>query len=473
MNKRILFIIATLFFIENSTLIFSSVRLPAIIGSHMVLQQKSEVNFWGWANPGEKIILKAGWDTTSYSTVGSRGAKWIIKIKTPSAGGSYTIMINGQNEIKLEDVLIGEVWICSGQSNMEWSGDQGVKQSIEEAPNSFNTNIRLFYIPKTTSDYLQENCDGTWKVCNAESMIHFSSIGYFYGKQLQKELNIPIGLINDNWGGTSAEVWTPAELVIEDPALSRAAAELDPSYPYWPILPGETFNAMVNPITKYNIAGVIWYQGESNARTYDTYGPLFKKMIGAWRKAWGKDFPFYYVQIAPYTYGQNNIGALLREVQTSCLDYPNTGMVVISDLVDDTTNIHPQNKKDVAARLTNLALSETYHKTGLAYKSSMFKSMKIEKNKIRIVFNNADNGLISRGGDPKEFYIAGDDKNFLPAIVKIEGNTVLVYNKKIKSPVAVRFGFSNTSIPNLFSREGLPVNLFHTDEWPVNTDKVR
>lgn len=462
-----------LFLFCDSSFILAEVRLPAIIGNHMVLQQKSEVNLWGWSNPGEKIRVMVDWDTTIYHATGLRTAKWNVKIKTPEAGGPYKIIINGSNAIVLEDVMIGEVWVCSGQSNMEWSGTQGLQQSLDEAPHATNTKIRFFYVPKAAADYPQDDCKAVWKVCNPEDMKRFSAIGYFFGKKLQQELNVPIGLINSNWGGTPAEVWTPGEAVENDPVLKDAAAKVRVT-PWWPVTPGDTYNAMIHPLTNFAIAGVLWYQGESNTGTYSTYQALFTKMISAWRKAWQKEFPFYYVQIAPFSgYGHENICALLREAQTKSMSHPNTGMVVISDLVDDIKDIHPKNKIDVALRLANYALAETYGKTGFVYKSPMYKSMKVEKDKIRIYFDHAGNGLMSKGGGPTEFYIAGEDKNFLPVTAQIEGSTVVVSNKDIKNPVAVRFGFSNAAMPNLFSKEGLPVNLFRTDDWPVDTEAVK
>ena len=453
--------------------IFAEVRLPAVLGSNMVLQQKSDVRLWGWCSPNEKISVIVDWDTTVYRTTGLRTAKWSVKIKTPAAGGPYKIIINGSNAIVLENVLIGEVWVCSGQSNMEWSGEQGLKQSLEEAPQAANTKIRFFYVPKSTADFPQEDCRASWKVCNPDDMRRFSAIGYFFGKKLQQELNVPIGLINSNWGGTPAEVWTPQEMVESDPVLKEAAAKVSVT-PWWPVQAGDAFNAMIAPLTNFTIAGALWYQGESNTVTWSTYQALLTTMISGWRQAWQKDFPFYFVQIAPYArYGQNHIGALLREAQTKSLAHPNTGMVVISDLVDDVNDIHPQNKRDVAWRLAHWALAETYGKSGSVYKSPMYKSMKAENGKIRIFFAHAENGLMSKGGAPTEFYIAGADQKFLSAVATIEGSTVVVSHKEIKNPVAVRFGFSNMAMPNLFSKEGLPVNLFRTDEWTVNTETIK
>lgn len=449
----------------------AAIRLPAIIGSHMVLKQKSTVNIWGWSNPAEKTRIMTDWDSTIYEAVADSGGRWTAPMKTPSAGGPYKIILNAANAIVLEDVMIGEVWVCSGQSNMEWSGDQGLPQSLEEAPQANNKSIRLFYIPKTTADYPQDNCAGSWKVCRPEEMIHFSAVGYFFGKELQQKLNTPIGLIGSNWGGTPAEVWTPRELVEANSELQRAAAKLQP-YDWWPKEPGKCYNAMIHPITRYSISGAIWYQGESNTGTASTYQRLFTDMIGSWRKAWRNEFPFYFVQIAPYTYGNSHIGALLREAQTKSVGYPNTGMVVVSDLVDDVANIHPNNKRDVAKRLANWALAETYGRNGIPYKSPAYKRMVVENDKIRIHFDYAENGLTTRNGKATEFLIAGEDQHFVPASAEIEENTVVVSSPAVEHPVAVRFGFSNTAIPNLFSTEGLPVNLFRTDNWHVKTDPI-
>jgi sialate O-acetylesterase len=222
---------------------------------------------------------------------------------------------------------------------------------------------------------------------------------------------------------------------------------------------------MIYPLQQFSIAGVLWYQGESNVSTHASYASLFTKMIDAWRKEWGKEFPFYFVQIAPFNYGADNInGALLREQQTRAAAFPNTGMVITSDLVDTVTDIHPRKKKEVAARLANLALSETYGKQGVIWKSPSYKSMSIEKDKIRISFNDVGGGLVSVNGAPKSFYIAGADGKFVIAQAKIEkDNTVLVWSKEVKEPKQVRFGFNNTDIPNLKSKEGLPVDIFRTE----------
>ena len=450
----------------------ANVRLPNIIGSHMVLQKNNAVKLWGWAAPSEKITIKVSWDTTTYTTKASSGTKWLTEIKTPDAGGPFTIIIEGKNKIILEDVMIGEVWLCGGQSKMEWSADQGLLQSKEEAPNATNNKIRFFYVPKSTSNFPQENVEAKWVVCSPEEMIHFSAIGYFFGKNLNQQLNSPVGLINSNWGGTAAEIWTPAYVIEKSGLLKKAADSLKPS-PWWPEKSATAYNSMIYPLTQFSITGVIWYQGESNTSTHYAYEKLFTSMIDSWRRQWSRNFPFYFVQIAPYKYGNYNVGALLREAQTKAANHEKTGMIVITDLVPDTTNIHPILKKEVADRLTNLVLSDTYGFNIKDVQSPTFQSYSIEKNKIRIEFYNAENGLKYTGSSITSFEICGEDQQFYPAQASIEGNTIVVSNTTIKNPIAVRFAFNNTALPNLFNSAGLPVNLFRTDEWKLDTSPIK
>ncbi len=467
--KRFVFITLAAFLI-SCPVAWSNIRLPSVLSKDMVLQQQSKVMLWGWSDPGEKILVTASWNNTVDSTEVTDGAKWKIYINTPPAGGPYNITIRGNNTIVLNNIMIGEVWICSGQSNMEWSSYQNLKQIVDELPNSNNSNIRLFQVRKTTSAFPQDDVPGQWKVCSPESLKGFSAVGYFFGKKLQHDLNVPIGLINASWSGTPAEVWTEAGVVNNDPELKDASHRLTPSK-WWPIEPGNAYNAMIAPLTRFAIAGAIWYQGESNTGTAGSYQRLFTSMIGSWRKAWQKEFPFYYVQIAPFDYGAIPVGALLREQQSKSLALPNTGMVVITDLVDDIKDIHPKNKLDVAIRLANWALAETYKKNAGAYKSPTYNKMEVTNGKAILFFDNAPNGFITKNGKATEFYVAGEDREFAPAEVKVEGDRIIVFNKKIKKPVAVRFGFSNTAMPNLFSKEGLPVTPFRTDTWEINTKK--
>jgi sialate O-acetylesterase len=465
MKKYCLFFLLASSYMQSNAMI----TLPSIIGSHMVLQQEATIILWGWCAPQEDVKIKTGWDTITYNVVGNKNAKFSLEVKTPKAGGNYTISFIGwENKIILQDVLIGEVWLCGGQSNMQFSANNGIQQAIDEAPNATNKNIRFFYVNFSASENIQEDLHGHWVVCTPEEMKRFSAVGYFFGKALQQKLNVPIGLINSNWGGTTAEVWTPADLINNDTLLKQSEGKVWSSDIWWPAKAGVCYNAMIAPLTNYHIAGTIWYQGESNSDAAFTYEKLFNTMIAAWRKAWKYNFPFYYVQIAPSAhYSGKYSGALLREAQVKCKTIPNTGMVVISDLITDINNIHPQNKKDVGLRLANYALAQTYQKGGFAYKSPQYNSMNIEKDKIRITFTDSKDGLMSKNGDPVAFLIAGIDKEFLPATVQIDGNTIIVFNQNILQPVAVRFAFDNSSIPNLFSKNGLPVNSFRTDDWPV------
>lgn len=462
------------FFVLQSVTVLAGIRLPAVISSGMVLQQKSEARLWGWSSPNEKIIVTTSWNNRVDSVVANGNAVWEIKVPTPAAGGPYTITLKGGNTIVLENVLIGEVWVCSGQSNMEWSSYNNLKQIMDEMPNSNNPSIRLFNIPKTTSPYPQDDCEGQWKVSSPEALKGFSAVGYFFGKKLQQQLNVPIGLINASWGGTPAETWTPAETVEKETDLAAAAKKLNVSK-WWPVDAGAAYNAMIYPLTRFAIAGTIWYQGESNTGTAATYEKLFGAMIGAWRDAWQKEFPFYFVQIAPYTYGNHNIAALLREQQSKALAFvPRTGMVVTTDLVDDIKNIHPNDKISVANRLADWALAENYHQAVTHYRSPVFTRMESKDDKLILFFHNAPNGFMTKGGSkPTEFFIAGEDKTFIPADVKMEKDRLIVSSKQLKNPVAVRFGFSNTAMPNLFSKEGLPVTPFRTDTWEVDTSSIK
>ncbi|MBC8052706.1 MAG: sialate O-acetylesterase [Sphingobacteriaceae bacterium] len=452
---------------------FADIRLPAILGDHMVLQQKSSVKLWGWCDGDEKIKVSTNWDTVTYRAIGSSQAKWVLEIQTPKSGGPYTITIKGNNTVVLNDVLIGEVWACSGQSNMEmsynWLQNWGSNLYTEDIRNSTNNNIRFFQIPKLTAAYPQDDTKGKWVVCTPAEAKSFSLVAYFFGQKLQQQLSSPLGLITASWGGTPAEVWTPKDIIESKATLADAAKKLSPSK-WWTVTPGAAYNAMISPITNYNIAGALWYQGEANVSAAPShYSDLLSSMIGSWRSAWKKDFPFYYVQIAPYAdYGSQS--ALLREQQTMALSTPNTGMIVIHDLVDNIKDIHPRMKKEVGLRLADYALAETYGRKNFPAKSPAFSKMKVEKSKIRIYFDNAEKGLVSKGPLPTEFYIAGEDKVFKPAIAKIEGSTVVVSHPGLKSPVAVRFGFSNSAMPNIFSKEGLPANIFRTDNWDaINT----
>lgn len=463
-------IIFLLLFTAATSTIYAQLRLPAIYGNHMVIQRNAAVPIWGWASSSQPVTIKVSWDTTTIKTRADNAAYWNATLQSPSTAGPHTITIKAGGEAMIiEDVLAGEVWLCSGQSNMEWSleGTADGKQIM----NTVNDEtIRLFDIPNSAANQPQSRGEGSWKICNAESVKSFSAVGYFFGKKINQELNVPVGLINASWGGTPAEVWLPREKVESDPELKAASLKQVDDKPWCPSKPGVVYNSMISPIIPFRLAGALWYQGESNTAAPFTYKKLMEALILDWREKFLSELPFYYVQIAPFTYGPVEKGTLIREQEVRMLEIPKTGMVVISDHVEDVKDIHPKFKKPVGERLANVALAETYGKSGIVYKNPLYQSMKVEKSKIRIQFQNVPTGLISRGGPPTEFQIAGDDKKFYPATAKIDGATVVVSAKEVKAPVAVRFAWKNESIANLFSKEGLPVSSFRTDDWSIEVE---
>jgi sialate O-acetylesterase len=343
---------------------------------------------------------------------------------------------------------------------MEWSGTQNLQESLDEMPNANNQDLRFFYIPKATSNYPQDDVRAKWVVCNPTDMKAFSAIGYFFGKKLNQQLKVPMGLISSNWGGTRAEVWVARDSVMKKPHFVQAIKNSLNTV-------GLNYNAMIAPIVNYNIAGVLWYQGESNVGQFGSYTELMNDLILNWRSAFKKNMPFYFAQIAPYSkYGENNNGAKLREAQTENLKTDNTAMVVLSDLVPDVTNIHPTIKVEVANRFANLALVKHYGQEAGPIFYPKYDRLKVEKNKIRIFFKELNGKLMTKdGAEPSHLMIAGEDKVFHPAVGKIDGTSLIVSSPAVPNPVAVRYAFKNDDMPNLFSREGLPVNLFRTDNW--------
>ena len=446
--------------------VFGKITLPSVFADNMVLQQNSEVAIWGWSEPGETVSIITSWNIKDTVRVkASNYAAWKTKIKTNSAGGPYSIEILGNSKVKLNNVMLGEVWLCSGQSNMVWGADFGITNKEKEVANANFPNIRICNIQRMSAEYPQNNCSADWTECTPETMSSTSATAYFFARELNQKLDVPVGIIVSAWGGTPAEVWIKESLVENNSVFDNAKYQGRPDH-NWPSEPGATYNSMIAPIIPFGIAGVLWYQGESNCSTYQVYSLMQKTLIDSWRNVFKKEFPFYFVQIAPFEYGDEINSAYLREQQEITTQIvPNTGMVVISDLVDDIKDIHPKNKIDVGIRLANYALTETYNKNVGAYKSPMYKSMQVEKNKVNLTFNNVLTGLKSTGKSSAKFLIAGEDKAFVEAKAKIDGNTIVVYSKQVKTPVAVRFCFDNTSIPDVFSNEGLPLAPFRTDKW--------
>ena len=442
-----------------SNTVFPNVTLPNVFSDNMVLQRNTEVTIWGWANPQEEVVVTPSWNHQEYKIKANNQAKWEIKIPTPKEGGPYTVIVKGYNEIILSNILIGEVWVCSGQSNMEMSVGWGIKNGEEEAKMAMNPNIRFFTVPKLTAASPQNNVPGSWTESTPETMRNFSAAGYFFAKRLQEELkNVPIGLISSNWGGTPAEIWTPEEVIKNDAVLLESAKTRKEEV-YGPNQPGRAFNAMIYPLIGYKIAGVIWYQGESNVGSA-VYDKTFSALISSWRKLWDYEFPFYYVQIAPYQYGDDHFGGVeIRNAQRKVLqEIPNTGMVLTSDIspIDD---IHPKDKKSVGLRLANLALVNTYKTNSDLVNGPLYKGIKIEKNKVIVAFDYAE-GLQFLNKKSNQFEIAGADNVFYIAEASIKNNAVLLNSKKVPNPLKVRFSWKNTAQSELFNKANLPASSF-------------
>ncbi|MCM4174003.1 sialate O-acetylesterase [Arenibacter sp. TNZ] len=446
---------------------YAQIELPAFFGDHMVLQQKDNVSIWGTDKPGGKIIIKGSWGAESTASVNSKG-QWKLKINTPSYGGPYTLNIKGSNEVTLKNVMIGEVWLCSGQSNMEMPvkgfDNQPIDDSGETILNSKNSQIRLFTVKRAASLEPLEKVEGLWAEATPATVRDFSATAYFFGKKLNTLLNVPIGLIHTSWGGSSVEAWMEKEAFSEFKNIELPKERPDKGLHQTPTL---LYNAMINPLIGYGIKGAIWYQGESNRNRAEEYSRLFPTMIKTWRKKWQRDeFPFYFVQIAPYGYNDGNAG-FVREAQLHTMKtVENTGMAVTMD-IGDCDYIHPREKKLVGDRLALWALSKDYGIDGIAFSGPVYKEIdEIKEGKIQLSFNYTDNGLSSYGQTLTGFEIAGADKVFHPAEAKINGNKSLsVWSSQVSQPVAVRYAFKNCESGSLFNTEGLPASSFRTDAW--------
>ena len=459
--------------ITFSTSLFAQVSTPSFISSNMVLQQKFEAPIWGWAKPGSEIAVTGSWDNVKYETTSDDNGDWLVKIKTPTAGGPYTLTINDST---LTNVLIGEVWLCSGQSNMQWALND-TENAEEEVANADYPEIRLFYAARDNAREPNKDVYGQWDECKPKVAGTFSAVAYYFGKELHKELNAPIGLLHFSWGGSTAQAWTNPEVLkttpegrfylekFEEKIKSTPPGELPRNYRD----PGANYYGLISPLIPYGIKGVIWYQGENNVFEHELYRNLFETMIKDWRDEWGEgEFPFYFVQLAPYNYSQDLVGAALRDAQRESLEIPNTGMVVTLD-IGNPENIHPQNKLDVGKRLSLWALAKTYGKDDIVYSGPIYKSMEVEGGKIKINFDYVVSGLYCKGDKLTCFTIASDNKVFHPADAVIDGNTVVVSSDEVKNPVSVRFAFENADEPNLFNKEGLPASTFRTDNWKIIT----
>ena len=442
-------------------------RLPSIIGDHMVLQANSNVKIWGWAEPNKEVLIIPSWSQDTVRTKSTGDTKWLASIQTPAADNrTYTLTVQTQQrKIEVKDILVGQVWLCGGQSNMNYSAAQGITDMQEELQKPMNPTIRLFTVTRNSSPWYQEECEGKWQVCNAKSALWFSAVGYFFGKTLSEALSQPVGLINASWGGSPVETWTPASSMSKEPALKGMWTKNRKSKSPYNYTIGSMYNAMIHPITNFALAGIVWYQGEANVG-HTSYADAFSLLIDSWRTRFGRDLPFYFVQIAPYKYKHPNSGAEIREQQARvAASKDRTGMVVVSDLVENVGDIHPRRKQEVGRRLANWALAETYGKPGSKYRHATFASITVKGQKAIIAFNNAEGGIVSDGNPAEALEICDASMVFRPARAMIDqkDGSLIVWNDAVRKPVAVRYMFSNEGIGNLNDTAGLPVAPFRTD----------
>lgn len=455
----------------------ADVRLASIFTDNMVLQQKANAPIWGWADEGKSIKVKTSWNGKTYSAKADGSGKWLVRVATPGAGGPYEITISDGKAIKLKNILIGEVWICGGQSNMEMpmKGFKGqpIIGSNDAILKSKNPKIRVYTVPRSSVTELQQNSKpSVWKEANPESISNFSATGYYFGRLLNEMLDIPVGLINVSYSGSFVEAWMSPENLKQFPEV-KIPAKGD-TIKAVSRTPTTLYNGMLYPITGYGIKGAIFYQGESNYERPDRYEEMFPAMVKEWRSLWKQgDFPFYYVQIAPYNYAQlppyNKGGkfnsAYLRDAQRKSLTkIPNSAMAVVLDIGEENI-IHPANKEAGGKRLALLALANTYGLKGFGFASPLYKSMSVKGSVATVSFDNAANGLTSFSKELQTFEIAGADKVFYPAKATLNGSSVSVSSPMVKEPVAVRYAFKDFVTGDLFSNEGLAASSFRTDDW--------
>jgi sialate O-acetylesterase len=456
----------------------AQVRLPSLFTDNMVLQQQAACAVWGWAKAGSTITVSPSWAKQKYTAKTDATGKWKLKVNTPAASYTpYALNVSGDGPvIQLKNVLIGEVWLCGGQSNMEMplKGFKGqpVLGSNEAILHSKNDQLRLYTVPRSSVTEPQENSKPSpWRLAEPEAVSNFSATAYYFGRLLQEQLHVPVGLLHCSYSGSFIEAWMDAENLrqfagVKIPAkgdtiklVSRTATTL--------------YNGMLHPIEGYGIKGAIWYQGESNYDRPDEYEKMFATMVKQWRTRWGMgDFPFYYAQIAPFDYtrtsknkGGKYNSAFIRDTQRKLQDQvPNTGMAVLLDIGEETS-IHPMRKEPGGTRLALLALAQTYGRKGFGALSPSYELMAVKDKTIQVRFKNSPNGMTTFGQELTGFEIAGADQKWYPAKANISGSSITVSADAVAAPVAVRYAFQDFTKATLFSNEGLPVSSFRTDEW--------
>ena len=446
------FIATSVLCLASSTL-FADVRLPQVLSDHMVLQREMPVRIWGWAEPGEQVTVTI--NKASKTTKTDANSNWEVQLPAMKAGGAYTLTIEGKNKLEITDVLIGELWFCSGQSNMALPVLKSLNHD-KEIQSADHPNIRFLTTPERESQEPATDAKVKWVTCTPKTIAYFSATAYYFAREIQQKLNVPVGLIVSAVNGTRIEPWTPAngvesvkELVGKDKVVN-----------------GVLYNGMIHPFTKYTIRGVLWYQGEGNVGDGFLYYHRMRALINGWRKTWGQDdFPFYYVQLTPLNWGgkPKDQHAEVWEAQAEALKISTTGMAVTND-IGNIGDAHPRNKQEVGRRLSLWALANTYAVKDIVYSGAVYKAIKIDGDKIRIVFDHVHGGLLSRNGKPLDWFtIAGEDGQHVPAIADIDGDTVVVSSPDVKKPTSVRFAWHQNAQPNLMNKAGLPTSAFRTD----------
>lgn len=456
---------------------WAKVTLPDIMSDNMVLQQQTEACLWGKADANAEVTIRPSWNNEAYKVKAGADGKWIAKIQTPTASyQTYTISISDGEEVKLNNVLVGEVWFCSGQSNMEmplrgfWNCPiAGSNETIATA--SKWKGIRVATIEKNGQLQPVDECKGTWKVSNPENAPAFSATAFNFAMMMNQVLDIPIGIINCSWGGSMVEGWLPREIVSQYPDIDlKRDIRKEEGHDWWHYMsPTLMYNGMLKPLQNYTIKGFLWYQGESNVGKHKTYAERLKTMVELWRKEWGLgELPFYYVEIAPFNSTETTASAYLREAQFKAQSIiPNSGMISTNDLVQpyEIKNVHPKNKTDVGKRLAYMALSKTYHVPSIEAYGPVYKSMEVKDGAVILSFDHAEEGF-NRMSGMEGFEVAGSDKVFYPAKAEVFNNLqIKVTCDKVAQPVAVRYCFRDFQIGNVANLRELPLYPFRTDNW--------
>jgi sialate O-acetylesterase len=495
--SRILLVAVTAFIAS------AEVRLPHLLSSHMVLQRDRPIHVWGWSEPGEEITVSL--NAATQRTTGDQLGRWSVYLPPHGAGGPFQVKVSGsRNSIAIDDVLIGDVWFASGQSNMEmplngFPGNAVVDNAAEEIRNANHPKMRFLLAPRTAVDFPQRDYDASWTVCTPETAENFSAVAYFFGRHIAEEEHVPVGLIDATWGGTPAEAWISLHGLSADPGLmpvfaaraemvdvqadmsaqiraekradatAKGANQNPPKHEWHPDpaswAPAWLYNGMIAPAVDFAIKGVIWYEGESNSGSLRApiYERVFPALISDWRLHWREgNFPFLFVQISSFQSDATEFWPVIREAQRRTLSVANTAMAVTID-IGNPDNVHPADKQDVGARLALAARALSYGEN-VEYAGPLFRETSVEKDCVRVWFDHASGGLVAKGGTLQGFEIAGDDHHFAPANARIDGSSVLVSGGEVKAPKYVRYGWANAPVVNLFNGAGLPASPFTSEE---------